>query len=231
MSLLPVPRPSAVTPLRDFVLARLQGGQWRSGERLPTERALSEQFRLSRGSVRKVLQELRERGLISQTVGSGTYVTEQASVLLKGSTQGDPAQQTSPAELMEARVALEPAILEMVVGNATPADFRRMEECCDRAEGATALEEFEHWDGMLHEAIADAAHNSFVSSVFRLMNQVRSQTEWGALKRRSVTPERRAHYQQEHRELVRAIQARDLDLARSISAGHLLRVRRNMLNF
>ncbi|TFZ00016.1 FadR family transcriptional regulator [Ramlibacter rhizophilus] len=209
----------------------MHGGQWRSADRLPTERALSEQFGLSRGSVRKVLQELRDMGLISQTVGSGTYVTEQAPGLLASMASDDPLRHTSPAELMEARLALEPAILEMVVGNATPADFRQMEECCARAEAAGTLEEFEHWDGRLHEVIAQAAHNSFVASVFRLMNQVRSQTEWGALKRRSVTPERRAHYQGEHRQLVRALQARDLDLARSVATEHLVRVRRNMLNY
>lgn len=221
---------NASTTLREFILSSLQGGQWRSGDRLPTERELSAQFALSRGTVRKVLQDLREQGLISQTVGSGTYVSDGAAKVLKGLTRGE-AEHTSPAELMEARLALEPAILEMVVGNATPSDFQRMDECCERAEAATTLEAFEHWDGMLHEVIADAAHNSFVSSVFRLMNQVRAQGEWGMLKRRSVTPERRGYYQEEHRQLVQALRARDLDRAKGISVEHLLRVRRNMLGY
>ena len=91
---------NAVTALRDFILGSLRSGLWRSGDRLPTERALSEQFSLSRGSVRKVLQELRELGVISQTVGSGTYVTEQALSVLQSIGGSDPLRQTSPAELM-----------------------------------------------------------------------------------------------------------------------------------
>lgn len=214
--------------LRDTLLDRLKSGTWRAGHRIPTERALCEQFGLGRSAVRRVLAQLKEAGLITQTVGSGTYVTEQAAGLLPalGAT---PLATTSPAELMEARMALEPAIVELVVRNATPADFARMTQCCDQAEQATTLDEFEHWDGLLHEVIAEAAHNSFISTVFRLMNQARAQGEWGMLKRKSVTPERRAAYQREHRALVAALRERDLAAAQAQTHAHLLHVRRNLL--
>jgi len=215
--------------LRDYILAALRARRWQSGDRLPTERALCEQFGISRTSVRRVLQELKDLGAISQTVGSGTYVTEGAGAVVSGMAAVDPVRQTSPAELMEARLALEPAILEMVIGNATAADFERMDACCDQAEAATTLEEFEHWDGMLHEVIAVAAHNSFVSNVFQVMNQVRNQGEWGVLKKRSVTPERRLQYQAEHRQLVEALKRRDVHEARAVATEHLLRVQRNLL--
>jgi DNA-binding FadR family transcriptional regulator len=214
--------------LRDTLLDRLKSGTWRAGHRIPTERALCEQFGLGRSAVRRVLAQLKEAGLITQTVGSGTYVTEQAAGLLPalGAT---PLATTSPAELMEARMALEPAIVELVVRNATPADFARMTQCCEQAEQATTLDEFEHWDGLLHEVIAEAAHNSFISTVFRLMNQARAQGEWGMLKRKSVTPERRAAYQREHRALVAALRERDLAAAQAQTHAHLLHVRRNLL--
>jgi DNA-binding FadR family transcriptional regulator len=217
--------------LRGFIIDSLQSGQWRAGDRLPTERELSEQFSVSRTAVRKVLQEMKELDVISQTVGSGTYVTDRAAAALKGIAGDDPVRQTSPAQLMEARLALEPAIIEMVIGQATTADFEQMDACCAKAEAARTLEEFEHWDGMLHEVIANAARNTFISSVFKLMNQVREQGEWGVLKRRSVTPERRLQYQREHRALVQALQQRDLAQAKALATEHLLHVRRNLLNF
>ncbi|MBL0421525.1 FadR family transcriptional regulator [Ramlibacter sp. AW1] len=213
--------------LRHFILDNLRAGRWRVGDRLPPERSFSDRFGLSRGSVRKVLQDLRELGLIEQTVGSGTFVREGAEAVVQA-LPAEQVSQSSPAELMEARITLEPAILELVIANATATDFRRMDECCERAERAQSLMEFEHWDGMLHEAIALAAHNSFVAGVFSHMNQVRAQTEWGVLKRRSVTPERRLLYQREHRALVKAIKARDLDQARSAALQHLVGVRRNL---
>jgi DNA-binding FadR family transcriptional regulator len=117
------------------------------------------------------LLELKELGLIAQPVGSGTYVSEQAAAAIQSLTAAAPALQISPAVLMEARLALEPAIIDMVIVNATAADFEQMESCCAKAELAVSVEEFELWDGMLHELIAQAAHNSFVTNVFKLMNQ------------------------------------------------------------
>ncbi|WP_418317480.1 FadR/GntR family transcriptional regulator [Piscinibacter sakaiensis] len=214
--------------LKRSILDKLAEQTWRPGQRLPTERALGEQFGISRSAVRRVLQELKQQRLITQTVGSGTYVAEPEQPAPAGVADADAV---SPAELMAARLVLEPAIIEMVIGNATAADFARMDECNRNAEAAITLEDFEHWDGALHEAIAAAAHNGFISGVFSMMNQVRSQGEWGVLKRRSATPERRLEYQDEHRALVAALKQRDATRARALCLAHLLHVRTNMLGY
>lgn len=217
--------------LRQAILDQLTTRQWRAGHRLPTERDLGEQYGLSRSTVRRVLQDFKRKQLIKQTVGSGTYVTDNVQQLLGELSPLGPAEVTSPSELMSARLVLEPAIIEMVIGNATGADFQRMDECNAHAEAAKTLEDFEHWDAALHEAIAEAAHNSFILSVFRLMNEVRSQAEWGVLKRRSATPERRLDYQQEHRALVAALRERDATRAKALCLAHLVHVRTNMLGY
>lgn len=220
---------SIATSLRETILNQLQAGHWRAGDRLPTERELAEGYRVSRTTVRRALADLKQQGLIEQTVGSGTFVAQQTPASLDRRIQQDSAQHTSPAELMEARLALEPAIIDLVVRNATTADFARMLACCTSAERAGSLEEFEHWDGELHEAIADAAHNTFVGSVFKLMKQVRAQGDWGQLKKKSVTAERRLAYQHEHRQLVAALRDRDAARARAATLDHLLHVRHNLL--
>ena len=226
-----MPLPNPAQALRDALLAQIVSGDWPPGQRLPTERALSLEYGIGRSVVRRVLAELKREQLITQTVGSGTYV---AAVALSPALASDAAfavdaADVSPAELMAARIAIEPALVAMVIAHATPADFARMDECNDRAEAAATLVEFELWDARLHEAIADAAHNAFVGSMQRLMNQVRSQETWAALKRRSVTPQRRLQYQQDHRALVEALRRRDLDAAREACTAHLHRVRANML--
>ncbi|WP_395701987.1 FadR/GntR family transcriptional regulator [Aquabacterium sp.] len=219
----------AVSRLREAILDQLRSRQWRAGHRLPTERAFSEQFGLSRSTVRRVLTDFKRKRLITQTVGSGTYVSEQVHEALSALSPPPPALAVSPAELMNARLLLEPALIDAAIGNATAADFQRMDECNAQAEAATTLEDFEHWDAALHEAIALAAHNGFVMAVFRLINEVRSQAEWGVLKRRSATPERRREYQEEHRALVQALKERDAERARALCRAHLIHVRTNML--
>jgi DNA-binding FadR family transcriptional regulator len=217
--------------LRETILEKLRSRTWRAGHRIPTERALGEQFGLSRSTVRRVLQDLKRRRLITQTVGSGTYVTEHVQEALSEMLPVAGAMAVSPSDLMSARLVLEPALIEMAIGNATPADFSRMDECNVCAESAGTLEEFEKWDAALHEAIAEAAHNSFITGLFRLMSEVRQQGEWGVLKRRSATPERRLEYQQEHRALVAALKQRDAARARELCLAHLVHVRTNMLGY
>jgi DNA-binding FadR family transcriptional regulator len=219
----------AAITLKESLLDQLRSGRWRAGERLPTEREMAASFRVSRTTVRKALLGLKQQGWIEQTVGSGTFVTD---LVRRGPTaegRADSSQHTSPAELMEARLAWEPAIIDLVVRNANAADFHRLLACCDAGEAASSLEAFEHWDGELHQAIADAAHNSFVSRVFDLMKAVRAQGDWGQLKKRSVTPARRLAYQAEHRAIANALCDRDAAGARELALAHLMHVRRNLL--
>ena len=136
---------------------------------------------------------------------------------------------TSPAELMEARMVIEPMIAQLVVRNGTSADFPRMEECCTRGEQADSMEQFEVWDGALHQAIADATHNTFIQEVFHLMNKVREQGEWGSLKMKSLTPQRRRVYEQEHRALVNELKDRDEERGRLLMMEHMVQIRRNLL--
>ncbi len=217
--------------LRETLLEKLRSRTWRAGHRIPTERALGEAFDLSRSTVRRVLADLKRKHLITQRVGSGTYVSEQVQEALAELSPGAGALAVSPAELMAARLVLEPAVIEMAVGNATAADFARLDECNRCAEQATTLEDFEKWDAAFHEAMADAAHNGFISSVFRLMAEARAHNEWGMLKRRSATPERRLEYQQQHRALAAALKNRDAPRARALCLAHLVQVRTNMLGY
>jgi DNA-binding FadR family transcriptional regulator len=132
---------------------------------------------------------------------------------------------------MEARLRIEPALAELIVTNATPADFERMELCIDKAERATSLDEFELWDAALHQALATATHNRFVIRILDMVAAVREQSEWGKLKDRIVTPERRLRYQEEHRSIVGALKARDADLAREAIVAHLQHARRNLFDY
>lgn len=223
------------SPLRDTLIGSIHSGRWRPGDRLPTERALGAQFGIGRSAVRRVLATMKAQGFIVQTVGSGTYVAAAPpaapAMIATTAEQLEPALRTSPAELMEARLAMEPAIVDLVIRNASATDFSTTEACCTRAEAAETLEAFEHWDGALHQAIAEATHNTLVISVFQMMTRIREHGEWGLLKKQSLTPERRAAYQHEHRLLVAALKRRDADAARAATSEHLTHVRRNLLGY
>jgi DNA-binding FadR family transcriptional regulator len=221
---------SGARRIREFIVNAAQDGKLAPGARLPTERELAKRFAVPRNAVRRTLAQLEAEGAITRHVGRGTFLAG-ASARGAGDFPGDSVSHTSPAELMEARLRIEPALAELIVTNATPSDFERMETCIDKAERAGTLDEFELWDAALHQALATATHNRFVIRVLDMVAAVREQSEWGKLKDRIVTPERRLTYQEEHRAIVGALKARDADRARQAIVTHLQHARRNLFDY
>jgi DNA-binding FadR family transcriptional regulator len=219
-----------VQRVRDFITDAASMGTLPPGGKLPTERELAERFAVPRHAVRRTLSELEAEGSITRHVGRGTFLVPAATPPLEDLPTLS-AMHTGPAELMEARLQIEPVIAELIATNATAADFERMEACPARAESAPTLDEFEQWDAALHHAFATATHNRFIVRVFEMVAAVREQAEWGKLKDRIVTPERRIQYQQEHRAIVDALKARDADGARQSMLAHLHHARRNLFGF
>ncbi|HEY9281115.1 MAG TPA: FCD domain-containing protein [Eoetvoesiella sp.] len=221
-------RAEGAKELARFLLEEMTAGRLREGVKLPPERELSKRFGASRGAVRRVLSEFRERGLITQSVGSGTFASAAAHTLSLSNTSAGDSLNTSPAELMEARLLIEPLMPALIARNATGPDFVRMLQCLEESEAAKSIEEFEHWDGELHEAFAVATHNAFFLQILELTNRVREQGEWGRLKRVSLTSERRKQYEQQHRAIVAALKDRDAAQASALLFRHLEQVQKNL---
>jgi DNA-binding FadR family transcriptional regulator len=132
---------------------------------------------------------------------------------------------------MEGRLLIEPRLAVLAVAHATAADFARMDHCNREAERTDSFEEFEHWDAALHQAIAEATHNRLLIELFRAITRARDQADWGELKRRSLTPDRRETYREQHRRIVAALRARDGARAEAELVAHLKTVRDNLLGF
>ncbi len=77
--------------LKEWLRAEIAAGTWQPGDLIPSERELSEQFGISRMTVRQALNELREDGVLRREQGKGTYVTspkiEQRLTRLTGFTE------------------------------------------------------------------------------------------------------------------------------------------------
>ena len=215
-----------VQRIRDFVIGGAADGTLAPGAKLLTEREFSKRFRLPRNAVRRSLAQLEAEGYITREVGRGTFLTPPPAA--EAASPAGTILNISPAEVMEARLRIEPAIAELIVTNATAADFARMETCLEKAEQAAGLDEFELWDAALHQAMANASHNRFMVRLLEIVTAVRQQSEWGKLKDRIVTTERRLIYQQEHHAIVTALKNRDDTRAKAAIVTHLQHAKRNL---
>ena len=213
--------------LKAALLAALAAGRFPPGARLPPERSLAATHGIGRAKVRRVLGELAAAGLIARGVGAGTFAAaDLAARLTAARLAAEPG--VSPAELMEARLIVEPALAAQACLHATAADLAALETACREGEQASDLAAFEHWDDGFHRAVAAATHNGFITQVFALISSARDAAEWGVLKQRSASPERRAAYAREHRAILAALRARDAPAAAAALAEHLRHVQRNM---
>ncbi len=76
----------AAAVLRVAITGNLRSRQWRAGHRLPNRREWSETYGIGRSSVRRVLQDFKRHGLITQTVGGCTRVADKVRVMQPGDT-------------------------------------------------------------------------------------------------------------------------------------------------
>jgi GntR family transcriptional regulator len=66
--------------LAEELRARILAGEWRPGERLPSEPELARRRFVSRSSMRAAITVLEEDGFVNRKHGSGTYVTHRPAL-------------------------------------------------------------------------------------------------------------------------------------------------------
>src|ERR1019366_3891745 len=164
--------------------ALLAGGRFPVNTRLPPERQLTEDLGLSRCALREGLDVLEAQGRIWRHVGRGTFVGNRP--------RHPPAalsvipSQTSPTEVLEARLLIEPLLARLAALRATDADIVHMEHLLEKSEAAQDPKTWELWDGRLHRMVAEAAHNRLLLSLFDAFNAIRMQKTWGQLRQATL---------------------------------------------
>jgi GntR family transcriptional regulator len=58
----------------DVIAGRIEGGELQPNRPIPSENGIAQEFEVARGTARKAIALLRERGLVRTVVGRGTYV-------------------------------------------------------------------------------------------------------------------------------------------------------------
>ncbi|WGF89565.1 FadR/GntR family transcriptional regulator [Marinivivus vitaminiproducens] len=196
-------------------------------DRLPPERDLAIRFRTTRAAVRRVLDSLEAEGRVRRHVGRGTFVLRPPTA--SAAMPHAAIAVTNPAEVMEARAALEPRIAALAAMHASAQDIGEMERILAKAGDALRREVFEDWDNALHQAIARSCRNGLLIALFDAVNAVRGEALWGRLKTRSLTRDRQAAYGDDHAAIVGAIRDRDMSAAERAMRVHIERVQRHIL--
>ena len=202
---------------------KIRGGSYRSGERLSAERELAEMLQVSRPSVREALIALEIEGWVDVRVGSGVYVTgpESRLSLNENNAPGAPLLlDVGAADLLQARLLVEPHCAELAARHATDAQLQAMEEATLALPGS---EQPSKHNDRLHLLIAEACGNvALASTVQHLWTLSENSAIFNKLNQHFVYGEVWEVAHNEHLPLLRALKKRQPAAARRAMRDHIL---------
>lgn len=141
------------------------------GDKLPSERMLSEKFGVSRSNVREAIQKLEFYGLLKSKPQSGTFVADIGQVAMNGILEEILSlEEPDFKSLVETRILLELKTVRLAARRRTDDDLKLMEDALQAyskkvLNGENAVQE----DLLFHLAIARASGNSTINTLMLII--------------------------------------------------------------
>lgn len=208
--------------IADQLAELIRRGEFKPGDRLPSERDLSQQFSVSRASVREALIALEIDGLVDVRVGLGVFVNAAPAANSQTAALAEPG----PFEVLSARYLIEGETAALAARDGSAKDHARIRETlqlmADEVKGTgVGLDA----DGLFHLRIAEASGNGALVHLVHQLWSFRFSAMFRKLDEHFDSPKRHEEAIDEHRRLVEAIERRDADAARAAMVAHLDTVR------
>ena len=210
--------------IADRIGALITSGEFPPGSRLPPERDLANQLRVSRTSVREALIALELGGLIDIRMGSGIYVKAPTPARTLSLARG--SEDTGPFEQLRARWLIEGETAALAAKHGSSADIKSLREL-NRKLLASRPEDRVPPDRLFHVKIAESSGNSALALVVDFLWQLREGSPlFAQIERHFHTPQLSRQTIDDHTMIVGAIAAHDGAAARRAMRAHLNRVTR-----
>lgn len=225
------PAPRAYSVVLDWLEEQLRSGEIVVGDKLPGERALAEQFGISRASVREATRILDAMGLVRSGVGSGpmagAIVISEPSAALAWALRMHVATRSLPVQdLVDTRLLLE---TQAARDAAQTPDSEERTTILDAARSlldqmdhpGLPAPEFHALDAQFHILLTSLAGNVVVETMMASLRQatisyiqetVASISDWQAIARQ---------LQEQHREILAAVENREGDRAAELLRDHI----------
>ena len=206
--------------------AFLSEQQLNLNDRLPPERDLCLSLGLSRAALRQVLAILEEEGQVWRQVGRGTFIG--ARPVLNLAEVKYLSSISSPAQIIDARLAVEPELARVASTGGLASDLAELQLCHRRCREASSWQVFEAWDNRFHYGIAAATRNKLLMTLFETLNAVRRSQVWRTMRAGARPPPDHTTFG-EHDAILLAVTQRDGTQAAAAMRQHLESVRSRLV--
>ena len=206
-------------------------GKLQPGDKLLSERELSEKLNVSRASVREAFSALEMMGIISIRPGEGSFVKQVSyEGMLEPLTFLLQVKISDITQVLEVRKILEVEIAALAAMRATPealADIHRALGYMQEEVDAGGIGD--RADDAFHLALAQAANNPVLIKVMATITDLMSNTFRTSRQKLLLVDHMVELLQESHFRVYDAIAKKDPDLARLCMREHLLLVEEKML--
>ena len=215
--------------IADQIEQRILNGELRSGDRLPTERVLAEQFQASRTAVREAMKILAQKGLVEMRPGRGTIVIDGAPEAMQNSIGLVMKLQVGEVggsdNLVEVREILETEIAALAAARATDDEIAAMREAIRVMDVSLSdADAYIAADNQFHQALAKATQNSLILILIdSIVNPLSEQRKH--IFAVDGGPQRGQFH---HRRILESIIRRNPENARAAMRAHLQQVREDV---
>jgi len=205
-----------------LLLDRLKGyithNHLQPGDKLPTEEVLGEQLGVSRTAVREALRGLEALGIVQAQQGVGRIVMPFSfEPVLEALSYGLTLEDYSVLQVTDIRKSLDAYFIELSIANITEAQIEALDDIVKQMRRRNeADEDMEREDHAFHEVLYRACGNPLALQLFEITWRVRL----AALSKSAALKEMPPGTVEEHAELLEAIKAQDVGLARNLVVGH-----------
>lgn len=212
----------------DSVAAQLERliirGHYNVGDKLPSERVLSQQFGVGRSSMREAIRGVESSGLVSSSHGIGVFVVSNTK---RNDHPRDMLvfENFTIPDLFEVRLTLERDAAGFAAGRLTPAAADELQAIIDEASSPDVSdEEFVRLDVKLHQTIASASQNALLSQLYDTLEPLMLEYSERVISLKG----RRAHAHESHVKIVDAIINKKVREAKAAAADHIRDVERDI---
>ncbi len=221
-----------LTPRRETLSAqlvravseRIQSGHYRRGDRLPTEKELIDEFGVSRTVVREAIANLRASGMVSTHQGIGAFVMHDTALPSFRIAEDTLLVIEEVVRALELRIAIESEAAALAAMRRSEADVAALRQACDEMDKANIAGETSiQTDLEFHRAVARSAHNDQFLKIFNYLGEVlipRTRLQTHKFDTATLN-DYIARINDEHRQILSAIEKKDPDGARAAMRLHL----------
>ena len=198
----------------------MQSGELTVGTRLPPEAQLADQLGVSRGILREALTILEARGYLSRTPKGGTFI--KSVVGDSFASLSEELRHATYRDLLEFREVMECRAVQNIIRTASDeqidALYSLLDEPPEEAEAASQLDRYFHFQ--LAKLSGNRLFSCFIDTYYELIREIKT--------RSMRTESRRAAVIREHRAILDALRARDVEAAQERVRRHLDAVRASL---